>query len=93
MSSGDEEVVVLEKVALRQRIANTAQRGFLVLTNKRLIFQPKLTLVGSAFFWVAFLFSSLVLSFFVCPLQRCCFQRALPRRSNLACCWEFRLWE
>jgi len=49
--STDEEVVIMEKVALRQRISNTAQRGFIVLTNKRLIFQPKLTLAGSAIFW------------------------------------------
>ncbi len=49
-----EEVVIMEKVALRQRISNTAQRGFLVLTNKRLIFQPKLTLAGSPLFWGGF---------------------------------------
>ena len=63
----DEEFVILEKVALRQRIANTAQRGFLVLTNKRLIFQPKLTLAGSPLFWGGFFIFLVSFAIFCLP--------------------------
>ena len=47
----NEEVVIMEKDALRQRIGNIPQRGTIVLTNKRLIFQPRLTLLTSPLFF------------------------------------------
>jgi hypothetical protein len=52
-----EEVPILEKVAFRQRMAlQLNQVGFLVLTNKRFIFQPKLVFRRSPLTWTGFFF-------------------------------------
>jgi hypothetical protein len=50
------EVPILEKAAFRKRTGQFSQVGFLLLSDKRLVFQPKMVFRRSPFTWLGFFF-------------------------------------